>query len=173
MTDFKDIVKKRRSIRKFSNEKISDEDMKLILRAALMSPTSKSSRSWHFYVVDDKQKLAEISKCKSAGADFVAEAQVAVVVLGDADASDVWIEDASIASVTMQYQATELGIGSCWAQIRCRNRADGVSADDVLRELLGYPANMHALSVIAFGYPAIERKEQDDSKLKWDNVHRI
>ena len=85
MTDFKDIVKKRRSIRKFSDEKISDEDMKLILRAALMSPTSKSSRSWHFYVVDDKQKLAEISKCKSAGADFVAEAQVAVVVLGDAD----------------------------------------------------------------------------------------
>jgi hypothetical protein len=44
-------------------------------------------------------------------------------------------------------------------------------ADEVLRELLGYPTNLSALSVIAFGYPAIERKPQDEDKLKWENVH--
>ena len=71
----------------------------------------------------------------------------------------------------MQYQAADLGIGSCWAQVRLRGLSDGTPSDEILRELLQYPHNMSALSIIAFGYPAIERKMQDEDKLKWENVH--
>ena len=168
---FKDLVQKRRSSRKFTDEELTPEDLQLILRAGLMSPTGKSVRGWHFIVVYDKDTLIKLSQCKDAGAAFVAEAPVAVVVLYDTSLSDVWIEDASIASVTMQYQAADLGIGSCWAQVRLRGLSDGTTSDEILRELLQYPHNMSALSIIAFGYPAIERKMQDEDKLKWENVH--
>lgn len=169
--DFKDIVQKRRSIRKFSDEPIAPEDLQTIIRAALMSPTSKSCRSWEFIVVDDPDMLYKISRCKAAGAEFVENAPLAVVVLGNAENDDVWVEDASIAAVSMQYQATELGLGSCWAQIRKRMAIDGNQADDILRMLLGYSESLRCVCVIAFGHPAQERKAQDESKLKWENVH--
>lgn len=57
MNSFKELVQKRRSYRNFTNEEIDSEDVKLILRAALMSPTSKGRRSWHFIVVDDKMAI--------------------------------------------------------------------------------------------------------------------
>ncbi len=61
--DFKDLVQKRRSIRKFTDEEISSDDLQMILRAALMSPTSKGTRAWHFIVVDDKDMLEKMSNC--------------------------------------------------------------------------------------------------------------
>ena len=169
--DFKDIVQKRRSIRKFTDEPLTPEQLQTILRSALMSPTSKSCRSWEFIVIDDKDMLYKLSRCKAAGSEVNENAPLAIVVLGNAETDDVWVEDASIAAVTMQYQATELGLGSCWAQIRNRVMGDGVPSDDVLRLLLGYSESLRCVCIVAFGHPAIERKEQDESKLKWENVH--
>ena len=168
--EFKDIVQKRRSIRKFTDQELSPEQTQTILRAALMSPTSKSTRAWHFIVVDNKELLRQVAQCKSAGADFVADAPLAVIVLMDQEKTDVWVEDASIAAVTMQYQAAELGLGSCWAQVRLRGHMDGPLADEILRDIFGYPSNFIAECIIAFGYPAIERKMQDEDKLKWESV---
>ena len=51
----------RRSHRKFTEQEIDGEDVKLILRAALMSPTSKGQRAWQFVVVDDKTDLEKLS----------------------------------------------------------------------------------------------------------------
>lgn len=171
MANFEETVQKRRSIRKYTDEKLTSDELQKIMRAALMSPTSKGSRSWQFIIVDEKPMLEKLAMCKSAGAEFVSGAPVAVIVLGDVEATDVWIEDASIAAVTMQYQAADLGLGSCWAQIRSRAMADGTPADDVLRFLFHYPDNLSALAIIAFGHPAVERKPQDEEKLKWENVH--
>ena len=64
--DFKDIVQKRRSIRKFTDEPLTPEQLQAILRSALMSPTSKSCRSWEFIVIDDKDMLYKLSRCKAA-----------------------------------------------------------------------------------------------------------
>lgn len=171
MADFIDLVKRRRSIRNFMEMQITDNELHTILRAGLMSPTGKSVRGWHFIVVKDKDKLLKASKCKNAGAAFISEAPVAIVVLYDKSLSDVWIEDASIAAVSMQYQAADLGIGSCWVQVRLRSQEDGTSADEALRSIFNYPQNLSALAVVAFGYPSIERKLQDEDKLKWTNVY--
>ncbi len=171
MDNFKDLVQRRRSVRKFTEQSIKADDLQTILRAALMSPTGKSVRGWHFVVVDDKDLLEKISLCRSMGSQFLAGAAVAIVVLGDRDASDVWCEDASLAALSMQYQAADLGLGSCWCQIRNRFMDNGEPSDNVLRFLLRYPENLTAECVIGFGYPAIERKPQDENNLKWENVH--
>lgn len=81
MNSFKELVQKRRSYRNFTNEEIDSEDVKLILRAALMSPTSKGRRSWHFIVVDDKMAIEKLSDAKDMGAKFLAKSSLAIVVL--------------------------------------------------------------------------------------------
>ena len=83
MTEFKMLAQQRRSHRKFTNEEIDPEDLKLILRAALMSPTSKSQRAWQFVVVDDKQDLEKLADAANMGSQFLKDAPVAIVVLGD------------------------------------------------------------------------------------------
>lgn len=169
--DFKDLVQQRRSHRKFTAEEIDGEDVKMILRAGLMSPTSKGQRAWQFVVVDNKADLEKLSDAKDLGGAFIKDAAMAIVVLGDPMQNDCWVEDGSIAAITMQYQAEELGIGSCWGQMRGRGLSDGTTADMVIQGVLGIPENLSCLCVLALGRKADERKPQNEDKLKWENVH--
>lgn len=169
--DFKDLVQQRRSHRKFTAEEIDGEDVKMILRAGLMSPTSKGQRAWQFVVVDNKADLEKLSDAKDLGGAFIKDAAMAIVVLGDPMQNDCWVEDGSIAAITMQYQAEELGIGSCWVQMRGRGLSDGTTADMVIQGVLGIPENLSCLCVLALGRKADERKLQNEDKLKWENVH--
>ena len=171
MTDFKELVKTRRSHRKFSSEEIAPEAVQLIMRAALMSPTSKSQRAWQFVIVDDKTDIEKLADAKNLGSQFMKGAPLAVVVLGDPMQNDCWVEDGSIAAISMQYQAEELGLGSCWVQMRGRGLDDGTPADEVIRGILDIPANYNVLCVVAFGHYIDERKPQNEDNLKWENVH--
>lgn len=171
MTDFKDLVQLRRSHRKFTDEEIDADDLRLIMRAALMSPTSKGQRNWHFIVVDDKTGIEKIADAKDMGSQFLKGAPVAIVVIGDGCQNDCWIEDGSIAAISMQYQAEELGLGTCWIQMRGRGLSDGTGAEEVIRGVLGIPDNYGVLCVLAVGRKADERKPQSEEKLKWENVH--
>lgn len=171
MKDFSELVQLRRSHRKFTDAEVSADDVKMILRAALMSPTSKGQRSWEFVVVDDKTDMEKIADAKELGSQFLKEAALAIVVLGNPVLNDCWIEDCSIAAVAMQYQAEDLGLGSCWAQMRGRGLSDGTDAATVIRGILDIPENLEPLCVIGVGYKADERKPQSEDKLKWENVH--
>ena len=171
MTDFNELVKIRRSHRKFTDEEISPEHVQSILRAALMSPTSKSQRAWQFVVVDDKTDIEKRADAKDLCSQVMKGAPLAIVVLGDPQKNDCWVEDGSIAAVSMQYQAAELGLGSGWVQMRGRGLADGTPADEVIRGVLDIPANLNTLCIIAVGHKADERKPQNEDNLKWENVH--
>lgn len=171
MNSFKDLVQKCRSYRDFTDEEIDSEDVRLILRAALMSPSSKGRRSWHFIVVDDKMAIDKLSDAKDMGAKFLAKSSLAIVVLGNPQENDCWIEDGSIAAFAMQLQAEELGLGSCWAQMRGRGLSDGTSADTVIRGVLDIPENYNVLCVLGFGHKKEERALQNEDALKWENVH--
>ncbi|MBR1395310.1 MAG: nitroreductase family protein [Prevotella sp.] len=171
MTDFKDLAQMRRSHRKFTGQELEAEQVRLILRAALMAPTSKGQRAWQFVVVDNRQDIEKVADAKELGSQFLKEAPLAIVVLGDPIQNDCWIEDGSIAAISMQYQAEDLGLGSCWIQMRGRGLSDGTTADTVIRGILDIPENLSVLCVVAFGYKADERKPQNEDKLKWENVH--
>ena len=171
MTDFKNLAQMRRSHRKFTEQELDAEQVRLIMRAALMSPTSKGQRAWQFVVVDDKQDIEKIADAKDLGSQFLKGAPLAIVVLGDPVQNDCWVEDGSIAAISMQYQAEELGLGSCWIQMRGRGLSDGTSADTVIRGILNIPENLNVLCVVAIGHQADERKPQNEDKLKWENVH--
>jgi nitroreductase len=158
-------------MRKFTDVELTQEEVVTLMKAALMSPSSKRSNGWQFVVVDDKESLKRLSACKASGAQFLEGAPLAIVVLADPLASDVWIEDASIASIMIQLQAEDLGLGSCWIQVRCRETEDGTPADEVVRDVLGIPLQLQVLSIIAVGHKGMERKPFDESHLQWEKVH--
>jgi nitroreductase len=171
MRDFKDLVQLRRSHRQFTDEEVNADDVKLILRAALMSPSAKSIRGWHFIVVDDKMTIQKLSDSKENGAQFLANAPLAIVIVGDPVQNDCWIEDGSIAATMIQLQVEDLGLGSCWAQMRGRGLSDGTMATEVIRGILGIPENFEVLCVIGIGHKADDRKPQNEDKLLWEQVH--
>lgn len=171
MENFSELIKNRRSMRKFTEEELSQEEVVTLLKAALMAPTSKRSNSWQFVVVDDKEILSQLSKCKEQAAAFIADAALAIVVTADPLASDVWIEDASIASIMIQLQAEDLGLGSCWVQIRERIAATGMPSDEYVRAILDLPLQLQVLSIIAIGHKGMERKPFDEAHLQWEKIH--
>jgi nitroreductase len=71
----------------------------------------------------------------------------------------------------IQLQAEDLGLGSCWIQVRCRETEDGTPADEVVRDVLGIPLQLQVLSIIAVGHKGMERKPFDESHLQWEKVH--
>ena len=169
--DFKDLIQTRRSCRTFTEEPLLEEQTVALMRAALMSPSSHRTNGWQFVLVDEREKLHALSACKEHGSGLIDGAPLAIVVCADSAASDVWIEDASIATLMIQLQAEELGLGSCWVQVRRRATIDGRPSDKVVREILGIPDTMEVLSIVAVGYKAVERKPFNEDHLQWEKLH--
>lgn len=171
MNSFAELIKTRRSTRKFTDQLLSPEQVEAILKAGLMAPSSKRSNPWQFIVIEDKEMLEKLSTCKEHGSSFLKGCALAVVVTGNGMESDVWIEDTSIASIYMQLQAEDLGLGSCWCQIRSRYTEAETESNEYVRSLLDIPYQLDVLSIIGFGYKDQERKPFDESKLQWEKIH--
>ena len=168
---FQDLLSRRRSHRTFTPEDISQDDVQLLLRAALLSPSSRGRRTWHFIVVDNALDLEKLADAKSGGSSFLKGCRMAVAVCGDAMDNDCWIEDGSIAAYGMLLQAEELGLGGCWCQIHKRYLDDGTSAEDVVRGVLDIPDSQNVLCIVGLGHKAAEGEPHDEDALKWENVH--
>ena len=171
MNNFHDLIVNRRSIRRFTEEEVSAEDVKTIMEAALMAPTSKNSRPWQFVLVEETSKLEALSKCKESGAHPIAGCALAIIVACDVEATDPWIEDASIAATFIQLQAADLGLGSCWIQVRGRYTDNDLQSETYVQNVLDMPDTILPVCIIAIGHKDEERKPQDVNKLKWEKVH--
>lgn len=168
---FKELAQRRRSIRSFTEEPITEAQRRELMTPVLMSPTSKNCRAWDFVLVDDKDSLIKLSESKVAGAGLIKGAALAVIVSVDKDKSEAWVEDGSVAATILMLQAEEMGLGSCWVEIRGRKREDGTPSEEYIRQLFGIPQNHGVLCVVAIGHKASERKLQNEDKLLWDKVH--
>ena len=171
MNSFSELIKARRSTRRFTEELLTPEQVELILKAGLMSPSSKRSTPWQFVVVEDKEILLKLSASKPQGAAFLKNCPLAIVVAAGVAESEAWIEDAAIASVMMQLQAEDLGVGSCWCQIRGRQTADNTDSAQYVRNLLHIPCQLEILTIIGVGHKTKENTPFDESRLQWEKVH--
>ena len=146
-----DVMLKRRSTRKFSDEPVTMDEMDKILHAALLAPTSMNRKPCNFMVVERRETLDELSKSKDHGADLIRGANKAVVVIADTMIADTWIEDSSIALTYMHLMATELGLGSCWVQIHLRTR-DGKDSEELVRDILKVDDYYRIVGIMALGH---------------------
>jgi len=164
-------MQSRRSMRKFTDERLSADETNALLKVALMSPSSKRSNCWQFVVVDDQNTLQQLSLLKQQSAAFIADAPLAVAVLADESQSDVWQEDAAIAAICMQLQAEDMGLGSCWVQVHKRMYNDSQTSEEYVRTVLGIPSHLHVLCVLAIGHKGMERKPFNEEFLQWGKIH--
>ncbi len=168
---FIDILRKRRSIRAFKKRSVEQEKIDLLLEAALRSPSSRGLYPWEFVVVQDKETLLALSEVKPHGASFLKNAPLGIVVCADPAKCDVWVEDCSIASLLIHLAATDLGLGSCWIQLRLREYDSRQSASQRAAEILGIKEGIEVQTIIAVGYPEKELQGHEQSTLLMDRLH--
>ena len=166
------LLQKRRSIRKFQDKKVEAEKIDTLIEAALRSPSGNARYPWEFVVVTDKDTIEKLSGSKERGSAFLKGAPLGIVVCADPGKQDIWIEDAAIASVIIHLTAADLGLGSCWIQIRERMHKGNEPAEAYIAELLKLPKNLRVLSIVAIGYPAEEKPGHGKEELQYDKMHR-
>lgn len=167
---FLSLVEKRRSIRKFAQREVESEKTDVLLEAALRSPSSRGFNPWRFIVVTDRSLLENLSKAKQHGSSFLKNAPLGIVICGDPDKSDVWVEDCSIASIFVHLTATSLGLGSCWVQIRKRMHDGTKTAESYVRDILDIPENLRVESIVAVGYPDEMKSPHKKEDLQYEKV---
>ena len=165
-----ELARRRRSCRKYTGEKISEEIVDEILKVALLAPSSWGGHPIEFVVVRDKSTIQKIARCKRIGAPPLLQADVAIVVMANTTGLELWIEDAAVASTYILLAAEQFNIGACWIHIR--NRAgQQTTADEEIRELLDVPDNFSILNVVALGVKAEIKSARTESDLPLKNIH--
>jgi nitroreductase len=169
---FLSLIQKRRSIRRYLDKPVEPEKIDLLVEAALRSPSSMGSNPWEFIIVTDPVLLEKLSLAKPVGSGFLKKAPLAIIVCADPTKSDVWVEDASIASVFIHLAAESVGLGSCWIQIRERMHNEALSAEAYISKLLRIPPGLKVEAMIAAGYPDETKPPRRKEDLHLRKVHR-
>ncbi len=154
--EFKEILSSRRSIRKYSAMQVEQETIDALVEATLKAPSSRNSHSTHLLVVRNPEKIERLSQMRDYGSAFVKGAPIFVLVMGDRSVTDLWEVNCSISATTLQLAATDLGLASCWVHVdgrpHLKDEPQGVSAEDIVREVVDIPENFSVLCGIALGY---------------------
>jgi nitroreductase len=152
--DLTDIIRKRRTIRKFGEGEVSDEQVDKLLELAMYAPSRLNRQPWHFIVVRDaalKKQFADILRIHP----YLETASVVVAVCALPERSPTWAMDASAAIENMLIGATSMGIGSAW--VGSPDTVMWTLVEETARDALAIPGNVRVASLIALGYPVEER----------------
>lgn len=166
-----ELIRKRRSIRSFTNQPLTEEQKALLAETLLRAPSSRNINPWEFVLVDDQALLAQLATAKQHGAAFLRGAALGIVVCADESKSDVWVEDCSIAAILVQMTALSLGLGSCWAQIRKRQHDQQTTAEQFVQQQLGLPPHLRVAAIIGIGHPAEQRSPLAAAQLQYAKLH--
>lgn len=162
--EVKDALLKRRSIRKFKEDLVSDEMIEELLHAAMSAPSACNKQPWEFYVVTNKEKLQEL---KNASMFTKYDAPLAIVVCGNLSKAlplqlaPFWIQDCSAATENILLRVTDLGLGAVWCGAHPQKRVE-----EKIRKCLDIDAKKIPLNIIFIGYPDqnVEPKEKYNEK---------
>lgn len=147
---FIETARSRHSCRSFSLEPLSEEEKGLLLEAGRLAPSSRNRKPVTLLPVEDKGIIERLSGCREHN-PALQSCTFAIVVLVDPFKADTCVEDGSIASIMIQLEAEDLGLGSCWIQVMMRDNGS-VGSEDYVREVLGIEDRFTVLSIIALGH---------------------
>jgi nitroreductase len=167
--DMLELLKKRRTIRKFKTDDVSEEMVEALLDAASIAPNRLDRRPLHYLVIRDsgiKTRLADTLRVRP----YIEQAPVVIAVCGDPAISPTWELDASAAIENMLLAAFSLGLGGAW--VGSKGSTLWEQTVKVLREASGVPANIDVVSLVCIGYPDEEKRAyKPGEKLDKARVH--
>lgn len=148
------IIKKRRSIRSFTEQPVENEKILDMVDCGRLAPTGRNTQPWRFVAITDQERLQELAPMLDNGS-FLSEAPLCIAVF--CEDCRYYVEDGSAATVNILLAAESLGLGACWITGDKKPYADQVGA------ILKAPENFRLVSLIAVGYPA-EKPEAKNKK---------
>jgi len=170
--DFFEVLEKRRSIRKYKDEKVEDEKLLKILNAANSAPSAGNLQAYEIFLVRDKRKKHLLARA-SFDQHFIEEADVVLIFCANPSRSSKYygrrgerlycLQDATIAASYAQLAATALGLGSVWV---------GAFDDEKVLEIINAPKSLIPIAIIPIGYPDENPRKRERRKLE-DLVHEI
>lgn len=154
-------ILERRSIRKYTNQPISQDLIKILMQAAMSAPSACNQQPWHFVIIDEKNILIELSK-HNPGYSMLADAPLAILICGEVDSTILkhfWTQDCSAATQNILIAAQTLGLGAVWL---------GVYPEEskliYLNNVLNIPKYITPFALVSIGYPAEIKKPEDRYK---------
>lgn len=159
----------RKSVRQFTQEAVSEEDLDALLHAAMSGPSACARYPWQFFAVTDPEKIALL---RQASRFSNITAPLAIVVCGDLDRAlgmglgEYWVQDCSAATENILLQAVELGLGSVWCGVYPQKHAE-----ERVREALELGDRLVPLNVIWLGHP--EKEATPGDHYDPAKIHRI
>jgi len=161
-----DTILSRRSIRKYTNERVNDEQVELLLKAAMYAPSAGNQQTWHYVVLREKETFNKIIEFHPF-AQMLSQASVAICVCADLSLESkqgYWMVDCSAATENLLLAAHSLGLGAVWLGVYPRpERMEG------LKQVLYLPESVEPFSLISIGYPAEEKKLPN--RFKPERIH--
>jgi nitroreductase len=149
----------RRSIRHYTAEPVTAEEIQTLLEAGMAAPSASNRRPWHMVTVTERETLVALARAHPHG-KMTAQAAVAIAVCGDPSISPrYWVQDCAAATENILVAATALGLGSVW--LGCHPNEDRERA---IRRVLGIPEEIGILSLISIGRSA----EQKPARTQYD-----
>ncbi|MGB9597019.1 MAG: nitroreductase family protein [Candidatus Poribacteria bacterium] len=145
--EFMDVIMKRRSIRKYKPDMVSDEDIEYIIESARLAPSWANSQCWKFVVVKDPKVKENLA---SAGNSWIAHAPVIIAACADPSKpgtkgdQQYYMLDIGIAMEHLILAAADKGLGTCWI---------GAFNEAVAKKALNVPDNIRVVALTPLGYP--------------------
>ena len=167
--ELQEVLQRRRSIRKYTQEPVSKEDIDLLMHAAMSGPSACNKTPWEFYVITDE---AVLEKLRNASRYSKIYAPLAIVVCGSlsralpSQLAPYWIQDCSAATENILLSATDLGLGTVWCGIHPQKRAE-----EKVREALVLTEKQIPLNIIYVGHPDQVQEPRDQYKESY--IHYI
>ena len=161
-----DWIKARRSIRQYTSEPVTDEQIQTLLEAAMAAPSGSNLKPWEFVVVRDAGLRKELSQVHPY-AGMAADAAVVFVICGRPNDSRHWVEDCSAATENLLLAVTALGLGAVWVAIYPR-----AQREDKVRRILRLPEGWRTLCLVPVGHPAEikpPRTQYDPARVHYDS----
>lgn len=152
MDDRLDIIFSRRSIREYSGEPVSEEDVESLLKAAMAAPSASDRKPWHFVVVTDKSVLKALADAHPYG-KMISTAEVGIAVCGAPAISDWWVQDCAAATENILIAVEALGLGGVW--LGCHGRPE---REQAVRNVLDIPDEIGILSLLSIGRPGVKKE---------------
>lgn len=148
---FLEVIHARRSIRKYTEDPVSDGDVGEILEAAMAAPSAGNQQPWHFVVIRDRAVLSAVPGFHPH-AKMAEQAPVAVLVCGDPTLEKhqgYWVQDCANATENLLLAVTAKGLGAVWCGVHPRPEREAG-----FRALLGLPPHVVPFAFVPIGHPA-------------------
>ncbi len=170
-----EVIKKRRSIRKFQKKEVEEEKIKEILKAVMYSPSGMHLRPWEFIVVRNQEIKNKLAKA-TPFCGFIKDAPLVLIIAARPKISHkilpyLWIEDCAIVAEAIYLEATNQGLGTCFCQVLGGKTISLKDSEEYVREVIGAPKDLRIVCMMPLGYPAEKKPEHTEKEFDEKKIH--